>query len=553
MAEVPLSSQRFGPRQRRTGRVLGVLGGLLTTTLSVSGCAVRPGDVSYLMHSPSAQPALVATRDGPVRGVATPQGDAFLALPYAAPPVGPLRWRAPRPPAPWIEPRDATVGPALCPQVPTPGSGRQSEDCLTLNVYTPANVKAGAHLPVMVWIYGGAYSIGYSAQYDVSRIAQRQGVVTVDMNYRLGALGFLAHPALRAEGEGSGDYALLDQQAALRWVKTNISAFGGDPANVTIFGESAGGWSVCEQLTAPGAQGLFEHAIIESGACTAPDSAVSQAAAESGGVQMAADLGCSDPATAAACLRALSPKRLLKAKPHRRGLLGKDSWTSAYGGPVLPLHPRQALEQGRFAAVPVIVGTNHDEARIFLDLNRFMGMLYSKKSYEKIISDFFLTQTPAVLAEYADEARQSYSKAYVDVVTDSTFACPALTTNALLERRVPVYAYEFDDPDAVNSLPRSPFTGPLKAFHSSEIAYVMQTPWVVAPTLRFDPAQQQLSDRMQAWWGAFARSGDPNVASAPGWAPDRGAGPLQLRPDGVSPAGDFAQRHRCAFWNALGY
>ena len=141
----------------------------------------------------------------------------------------------------------------------------------------------------------------------------------------------------------------------------------------------------------------------------------------------------------------------------------------------------------------------------------------------------------------------------MDVVTDSTFACPALTTNALIERRAPVYAYEFDDPDAINSLPRSLFTGPLKAFHSSEIVYVTQTPWEVANTIKFDPAQQALSDHMQAWWAAFARSGDPNVAGAPAWSRDHGAGPLQLRPDGVSTADDFARRHRCAFWNALGY
>ncbi len=534
------------------GRVV-ALSALVAAGLSLAGCALRPGDVGYLVHSPDARPALVATQDGPVRGVATPQGNAFLALPFAAPPVGALRWRAPRPPASWVEPRDATRGGAPCPQAAIPGSGKQSEDCLTLNVYTPAGVQAGARLPVMVWIYGGGYAVGYTAQYDLSRMAERQGVVTVEMNYRLGALGFLAHPALRAEGEGSGDFALLDQQAALRWVRANIPAFGGDPGNVTLFGESAGGWSVCEQLTAPGAQGLFQRAIIESGACAAPDSAISQAAAEAGGVQMAADLGCSDPATAAACLRALPAKQLVKAKPHRRGLLGKDSWTSAYGGPVLPLHPHQALEQGRFAAVPVIEGTNHDEARLFLDLNRFKGMLYSEKSYEKIIGDFFLDQTSTVLNEYADEARRSYADAYVDVVTDSTFACPALTTNALLERRTPVYAYEFDDPDAINTLPRAPFTGPLGAFHGSEIVYVTQTPWEAASRIKFDPAQRALSDHMQAWWAAFARSGNPNVAAAPGWAPDRGTGPLQLRPDGISATADFAQRHRCAFWNALGY
>ena len=515
--------------------------------LSLAGCAPHPGDVAYLVHDQAAQPYVIATQDGPVRGVSTPQGRAFLALPFAAPPVGALRWRPPQPPAAWVETRDATHGGALCPQGAIPGSGRQSEDCLTLNVYTPAGVKAGARLPVMVWIYGGGFVIGYNTQYDLSRLAQRQGLVTVAINYRLGALGFLAHPALR--GEGAGDYALLDQQAALRWVKANIAAFGGDPANVTIFGESAGGWSVCEQLASPGAQGLFERAIIESGACTSPDSAISQADAEAGGEAMAADLGCGDRATAAACLRALPANRVIKANAHRRGLLGKDSWSATYGGDGLPLSPRVAFEQGRFAAVPVIDGTNHDEARLFLNLNRFKGELWTRASYEKIIGDFFLAQTPQVLAEYEPIAKRSFARAYVDIVTDSTFACPALTTNALLERRAPVYAYEFDDPHAVNRLPRAPFTPALKAFHTSEIVYVMQTPWAVADPAAFDPQQRALSERMQAAWGAFARTGTPGA----GWSAVHGGAPLQLRPDGDQTAADFAMRHRCGFWAPLGH
>ena len=525
---------------------------VLAAALTLGGCALRPGDVGYLVHDAAARPDVVATLDGPVRGVAAPSGRAFLAIPYAAPPVGPLRWRPPQPVAPWVEARDATRGGANCPQAAIPGSGRQSEDCLTLNVYTPPDAKAGARLPVMVWIYGGGYAIGYASQYDASRLAQRQHVITVAMNYRLGALGFLAHPALRAEGAGSGDYALLDQQAALRWVRANIAGFGGDPDNVTLFGESAGGWSVCEQLASPGAQGLFQRAIIESGACTSPDSAISQAAAETGGLAMAADLGCGDAATAAACLRALPVGRVLHAKPHRRGLLGKDSWTSDYGGVVLPLAPRQAFEQGRFATVPVIDGVNHDEARLFLDLNRFKGGLWTRASYEKIIGDFFLDHTATVLAEYEPIARRDFALAYVDIVNDSTFACPALTTDALLSRRTPVYAYEFDDPHAVNRLPRAPFTPPLKAFHSSEIVYVMQAPWVVADPAQFDPAQRALSDRMQARWAAFARAGAPGADGAD-WRPDQGGAPLQMRPGGDRPAADFAERHRCAFWARLGY
>ena len=525
--------------------------GLAAVCAGLAGCALRPGDVPDLVRSRDARADVVATTEGPVRGVATPQGRAFLALPYAAAPVGLLRWAPPRPHAAWVEELDATRPGAICPQAALPGAGRPSEDCLTLNVYTPPGVRTDARLPVMVWVYGGGYAIGYNSQYDLSRLAQRQGVVTVAINYRLGALGFLALPELR--GQGSGGFALLDQQAALRWVKANIAAFGGDPGKVTLFGESAGGWSVCEQLTAPGARGLFQRAIIESGACTSPLSAIPEAQAERGGLEMAAELGCNDPSTALACLRALPPGRVLKATPHRPGLLGKDSWSAAWGGDVLPLSPRAALEQGRFMAVPVIDGSNHDEARLFLDTNRLKGSLYSHASYVKIITDFFGDRTPQVLAAYDAEAKRSYVDAYLDIVTASTFACPALTTDSLLERRAPVWAYEFDDPQAVNRLPRAPFTPPLQAFHSSEIAYVLQTPWIVADPARFDAGQRALSDRMQAAWADFARTGDPNGAGAPSWPADHGGAPLQLRPDGDRPAQGVASARRCDFWSRLGY
>jgi para-nitrobenzyl esterase len=171
----------------------------------------------------------------------------------------------------------------------------------------------------MVWIYGGWFTIGGNIQYDPSRIAERQGVLVVAANYRLGAFGLLAHPGLRGAGEGAN--ALLDQQAALRWVRDNIAAFGGDPHDVTLFGESAGGMSICFQMTSPGAVGLFQHAILESGVCIAPNWRISMAAAEAGGLTFASTLGCGDPAKAADCLRQLPAAALLKAKPGRPGLL----------------------------------------------------------------------------------------------------------------------------------------------------------------------------------------------------------------------------------------
>ena len=518
---------------------------------SLSGCALRPGAVRDLITAPDARLALVQTTDGPVQGVRSPRGEAFLGIPFAAPPVGAFRFAPPEPPVPWTAVRDATKPGDLCVQPSVPGAGRQSEDCLTLNIYAPPGAVAGQALPVMVWIYGGGFAIGDNVQYDPSRLAQRQGVIVVAPNYRLGALGFLAHPGLRGTGEGA--YALLDQQAALRWVRDNIAGFGGDPRNVTLFGESAGAWSVCYQMTAPGAQGLFQHAILESGACTSPDSAIAMADAEAGGLALASAVGCGDPATAAECLRRLPTRTLQKAKADRRGLLGLDSWSPAFGGEVLPQKPKTAFEDGHFAAIPVIDGTNHDEGRLFLDVNHLKGELWTEASYEKIVNDFFLDQTPKVLAEYADEAKHARGLAYADIVTDSTFACPALTLNALLERRAKVFAYEFDDPNAVFSLPRTPFTPPLKAYHSSEIAYVMQTRWAAADPAKFDAAQQVLSDRMQGYWVSFARTGDPATAGAPPWPMDAGQGPLTLAPAGIAPDPGFAAKHRCAFWAALGY
>ena len=530
-----------------------VFAAIIATGFSLGGCALTPGRVGYLVDSPQAKPLIASTAEGAVRGVQTPEGNVFLGLPFASPPVGPLRFRPPAPPQPWTGVRDATKAGDICEQIAIPGAGKQSEDCLTLNVYAPPGAPDPAHpRPVMVWIYGGGFSIGDNVQYDPSRIAARQGVIVVAPNYRLGPFGFMAHPALNSSGEGA--YALQDQQAALHWVKTNIAQFGGDPANVTIFGESAGGWSVCYQLTAPGARGLFQRAIIESGACTSPHSALSMADAETGGAAMAADLGCGDPASADACLRALPAYAFRKAKAHRDGLLGKDSWSPAYGGDVLPQSPRAAIEAGDIAPVPVLNGTNRNEGRLFIYSDRLTGKLWSRKSYEQIVDDFFHADAPKVLAAYEAEAKDNYVIAYADIVTDSTFSCTAMTLNRLLAPHTRVYAYEFADPDAVFTLPRPPFVAPpLMAYHSSEIAYVFQTRWAVSDPAKFTPAQQRLSDDMQGYWASFARAGDPNGGGRPVWPVDAGQGPLRLAPTAVATAADFAAVHHCAFWNGLGY
>jgi para-nitrobenzyl esterase len=208
---------------------------------------------------------VVRTSDGAVRGLANGAVDEFLGIPYAAPPVGALRWRPPQPAARWFGVRDATQFGPHCPQLASPfGQASTSENCLFLNAVTPSWRPPRRRTPVMVWIHGGALVTGESDDYLPTKLVQ-DGVTVVTINYRLGALGFLAHPALADAKGQSGDYGLMDQQAALRWVQRNIAGFGGDPRNVTVFGESAGGLSTLSQLASPQARGLFEKAIVESG------------------------------------------------------------------------------------------------------------------------------------------------------------------------------------------------------------------------------------------------------------------------------------------------
>ena len=251
--------------------------------------------------SPAANATLVQTASGAVRGAFADDHLLFAGIPYAAPPVGPLRWRAPQPPARWQGVRDASKFGARCTQDTTndPDFGRSvSEDCLTLNVWTP-NPSAGRAVPVMVWIHGGGFVNGSGDIYDSRWMVAQGDIIVVTLNYRLGALGFLAHPALGANDD-VGNYGFADQQAALRWVRDNIANFGGDPNKVTIAGESAGAMSVCDDLVAPGSAGLFRAAILQSGPCGAE---ADRAAAEQVSLAYAAAAGCADPATAADCLR----------------------------------------------------------------------------------------------------------------------------------------------------------------------------------------------------------------------------------------------------------
>jgi len=525
-----------------------IVSSLLLATCLLSGCAPRrPGTVPALIQAADAQPAVVQTDAGAVRGVASAQGRAFLGVPFAAPPVGALRFHAPQPATPWQGVRDATqAGPACMPRYRV-GQKHIAEDCLTLNIYAPPGPAPATPRAVMVWIYGGALELGSNVDYDLSALAARQNVVVVAPNYRLGVFGFLAHPQVQGDGEGA--YALLDQQLALRWVQRNIGAFGGDPGNVTVFGESAGAWSICYQLASPGAAGLFQRAILQSGSCLAGDSTVARSDAERGGTQMAEALGCARAPDVAACLRQLPAETLADAKPQRRGLTGLDAWAPMHGGDVLPAPPSVAIEQAQQPQVPLLIGSNRNEGRLFAQLLSYAGKLNLQSSYEARVHRMYAAPAP-VLAQYAQVAAQSRWHAFANLVTDGGFACPTRRLGQMLRTRVPVYAYEFDDPDAPFGLLRLPFSHALGAYHASELVYLFQRPWVLSGTPDFTPAQHALANTLQDYWGAFARSGDPNGGGRPAWPRFDGDTPLTLSPGRIGPTPDFAAQHRCAFWDA---
>lgn len=510
------------------------------------GELVYPGRVSHLIEAPDAVRETVAVQGGLLTGVRTSRGAAFLGVPYAAPPVGPLRWRAPEPPVAWEGERDATR--TGSPAVHTIGQGRfvpvtGSEDCLYLNVYAPPGRPDGQSWPVMVFLHGGAFAVGASDNYDPSLLASEQGVIIVAPNYRMGAFGFLAHPALAQEEPhgGSGNFGLLDQQAALRWVRDNIAAFGGDPEQVTLFGESAGAWSTSYQLLSPGAEGLFHRAILQSGAAVDPLSMVPAAEAEADGIVFAERLGASGPA-ALDRLRAMSTAEVARAPAVRRGIMGPGSWGPVWGGSAIPEEPARAFGDGRYHQMPVIVGTNSHEGRLF-----GLGIRSQADAEARVRADWG-GDAGAVLARYPACSRVEAQQAFADVITDARFAHPADRLRRLLAGRAPVYGYRFDDPAAPFAIPHPWAPTPLGAYHAGELTYVFGTRWVLANPARFTPAQAALARRMRDSWGAFARG--ETLAAWPAFTDETPAVRV-FAPGGDTVETDFAERYGCDFWEAL--
>jgi para-nitrobenzyl esterase len=487
----------------------------------------------------------------------TPTIREFLGIPYGAPPVGDLRWQPPQRPARWVRPRDATSFGNHCPQIPTPfARASDTEDCLYLNVYTPQHTNLGAlhgH-PVMVWIHGGSLQLGESDDYDPTSLVELGHVIVVTINYRLGALGFLTHPALSAESSygGSGNYGLMDQQFALQWVQRNIHHFGGDPNNVTIFGQSAGGLSVHSHLASPTAAGLFQRAIVQSGAYSLTQPSVADAEAQ--GTAFAGLVGCSSQT--AACLRALPVDTIVNN--------GFANWPSGMvptvDGNVLTQSVQDAFSSGQFNQVPVMEGSTHDEWRIVVAAGEIVsGMPLTAGDYAQAIASLptYGASFPPIstildaypLDDYQQVPSQQRPSLVVGAVaSDALYTCHARTAAELLSQYVPTYQYEFNDPTAPDYL-LPPVSFPTGAFHSAENQYLFHWAGILFPPPALNAAQQQLADAMIEYWTNFARHGDPNAPGAPSW-PLYGASDQFQSMEQPAPVtrDTFSFDHQCAFW-----
>ena len=493
---------------------------------------------------------VVRTSEGDIRGKTINDARAFLGVPFAKPPTGELRWKVPAQPVAWHGTRDATKFKSPCAALPLPPkvgipsrNGSTNEDCLYLNVYTPK--KTHNKTPVMVFIHGGGFQNGAGSDHEADVMAAKGDAIVVTLNYRMGPFGFLALPSLTAENSQgtSGNLGILDQQAALKWVKRNIAKFDGNPDNVTLFGISAGGRSICSHLISPAAAGLFDRAVIESSPCIRPVKTL--ATAESEGATIATQAGCTDPVTQLTCLRSKSTTEILAAGGNTIG-----TWAPNVDGVVIPDQFGAAVNSGKLYEVPVMQGTTHDEYLWHVTIGfDGAGSPVTTAQYPELIQSMFgAAAQPQILAKYPVGDYPSPSKALARLVTDARYSCPARATNQLLSQHVPTFAYEFNDRNAPDYLWEG-LRGPV---HAAETPYLFRAANAVSSGY-FTPEQGKLSDQLIRYWSTFAQKGSPNQTSTPAWpAYAEQSDKIQsLQPGNTRPITNFATDHNCSFWNSL--
>lgn len=460
-------------------------------------------------------PLVVATDKGAVEGALIGSTRAFLGMPFAAPPTGKLRWKPPVPHEPWSATRKATAkGPACLQNSPVSNKidESSSEDCLTLNVWTPSTLAKAAP-PVLVWIHGGAFVLGSGGEesYDGQVLSEATGAVVVTLNYRLGPFGFLALPALKSEDPAhpsTGAYGLEDQRMALQWVKNNIAAFGGDAQRVTLFGESAGGISTCTHLVSPPSKGLFQRAIIESGPCNL---ATSEATAVKQGEAFLKALSCQAEPDPLACARSKSTPDVMRALPLSNDFLfGKGAnWFPIVDGWNLPDDPGKLLLAGSFEKVPIVLGANADEATLFFSLAG--TMVGDDAAFEALAEALAPSHGKEIVARYPRAMYGSAMKAATTAVGDAAFVCPTRkAARAITAAGGDAYLYHF------TYAPPGTLFGELGAFHSAEIKYVFGVPSQLLPKPLTDE-ELILSKSIMGYFSRHAASGNPNGEGALAW------------------------------------
>jgi para-nitrobenzyl esterase len=495
--------------------------------LSLSGLAFSPKAFS--------SNDTIRVEGGLISGTAADGVRSFKGIPFAAPPTGDLRWKPPQPVIAWDGVRDGSAFGPDCPQAPYPQASpyysqprKQSEDCLYLNVWTAA--KAGEKRPVMVWIHGGALTRGSGATrtYDGTAFAKK-GVVLVTVNYRLGPLGYLAHADLTAESpqHSSGNYGVLDQIAALKWVQKNIAAFGGDTSRVTIFGESAGSWSVNALVASPLAKGLFHRAIGQSGGSFGPMTKLKEdrdklPSAEKVGAAFARAAG----ADSISALRALPAEKIIDL--FNNDPEGKKFRTSPnVDGWVLPDEIRNIFAQGKQNDVPVIVGSNANE---MTTLTTPASLPKTMEEYRKRVESQYGEVTKEFEPLYPVKSDADVTAAYLGSLRDSSFTLPMRTWARLTATgRSKAYLYFF------SHVPPNPNSKYLGAYHAGEIAYVFNN--LNRQNTALQEADYKLAEMMSSYWVNFATTANPNGKGLPRWTPyDRKAeayldfgDPVQLR------------------------
>jgi para-nitrobenzyl esterase len=490
---------------RRAITSITILCMLASMTLFGAGCGGTDTKAGTTMEVPQLD-------SGPISGVLEDGVWTYKGIPYAAPPVGELRWREPQPVEPWSDVLACeSYGPA-CPQPDSDWTGMMDvgytdEDCLYLNVWTPAQ-SPDEKLPVMVWIHGGAFTSGAGSLpiYDGHNLADKD-VVVVTINYRLGALGLMAHPLLSQESEHgvSGNYGLFDQVAALEWVRDNIDVLGGDPDNVTVFGESAGGMSILDLMVSPLAEGLFDRAIVESGPMLDLGLPINEFPtledAEKTGEEISKKLGCDSEEDELAALREVSPDNLMGASSGDNQFFSPINLSPNVDGYLLPEVPSAAFTAGGQQAVPLLTGINANEGTIFLpDITLNQYQLLGNYLYGEYATE--------VEALYPAQTDTEVKTAMDRLVTEMGFGASARFTAECMDKAdTPAYLYLF------TAKPQDPRVQQLGTFHGLEIMYVFGNLDKVAME-GVTEADHALSEAMMDYWTSFARAGDPNQGGA---------------------------------------